>query len=158
MRLLIQTRDSDQLQVAVIDGDGLLWEYHQEYREFTRILGNVYLGRVVNVEPAIQAAFIDIGERRTAFLHASDVHPAYEGARKVPVDQFGESTDRIRGDSPIEQLLRQGQEILVQVTKESIGQKGPSVTTYVGLPGRSIVLLVGLDRPGVSKKIVDEED
>jgi ribonuclease E len=157
MRLLIQTRDSDQLQVAVIDGDGLLWEYHQEYREFTRILGNVYLGRVVNVEPAIQAAFIDIGERRTAFLHASDVHPAYEGARKVPVDQFGESTDRIRGKSPIEHLLRQGQEVLVQVTKESIGQKGPSVTTYVGLPGRCIVLLVGLDRAGVSKKIVDEE-
>lgn len=157
MRLLVQNRDSEQLQVAVIDTDGLLWEYHQEFRGITRIRGNVYLGRVVNVQPAIQAAFIDIGESRTSFLHVSDVHPAYEGANAVPVDQFGESTVRTRGEGPIQDLLRSGQEVLVQVTKDSIGQKGPTVTTYVGLPGRCTVLLAGLDRPAVSKKIVDEE-
>ncbi|MGE4618923.1 MAG: ribonuclease E/G, partial [Planctomycetota bacterium] len=158
MRLLVQSRKTDELQVAVIDEDGLLWDYQEEEVGVSRILGNIYLGRVVNVQPAIQAAFIDIGERRTAFLHVSDLHPAYAGARTVPVDQFCSETTLQRGEGLIQDLLRQGQEILVQITKVSICQKGPSVTSYVGLPGRSTVLLAGLDRPGISKKILDEED
>ena len=158
MRLLVQSRNTDELQVAVIDGNGLLWEYHREQQGISRIFGNIYLGRVVNIQPAIQAAFIDIGERRTAFLHVSDLHPAYQAASGIPFDKFGEKSELARGEGSIQDLLRQGQEILVQITKESIGQKGPSVTTYIGLPGRSIVLMVGLDRPGVSKKIDDEDD
>ncbi|HIG06444.1 MAG TPA: Rne/Rng family ribonuclease [Planctomycetes bacterium] len=158
MRLLVHSRDRDALSVALIDDDRSLWEYHEEDRETFRSLGNVYLGRVVNIEPAIQSAFIDIGERRTAFLHVSDLHPAYRGARQVPVDRLGERPVRERGEERIQEILQRGQELLVQVSKESIGQKGPTVTTYIGLPGRSVVLMTGLDRPGISKKIVDDQE
>ena len=158
MRWLVHSQDRDALAVALIDDEGLLWEYHEEDRDTIRTLGNVYLGRVVNVEAAIQSAFIDIGERRTAFLHISDLHPAYEGASRVPVDQLGERPPRERGEDRIQDILRRGQEVLVQVSKESIGQKGPTVTTLVGLPGRSVVLMTGLDRPGISRKIIDEKE
>jgi len=158
MRWLVHSKDRDALAVALIDDEGLLWEYHEEDRDTIRTLGNVYLGRVVNVEAAIQSAFIDIGERRTAFLHISDLHPAYEGATRVPVDQLGDRPPRERGEERIQDILRRGQEVLVQVSKESIGQKGPTVTTLVGLPGRSVVLMTGLDRPGISRKIIDEKE
>ena len=158
MRLLVHSRDRDAVTVALIDEDRTLWEFHEEDRETLRSLGNVYLGRVVNIEPAIQSAFIDIGERRTAFLHISDLHPAYCGARQVPVDRLGERASRERGEDRIQEILHRGQELLVQVSKEAIGQKGPTVTTFIGLPGRSVVLMTGLDRPGISKKIVDDQE
>ncbi len=158
MRLLVHSHDRESLVVALVDGDGLLWEVHEEDRETFRTLGNVYLGRVVNVEAAIQSAFIDIGEGRTAFLHISDLHTAYRAGSAIPVDQLGERGQREVGEGRIQDLLRRGQELLLQVSKESIGQKGPTVTTFIGLPGRSVVLMAGLDRPGVSRKILDEEE
>ncbi|MGB1072337.1 MAG: hypothetical protein ACPG1Z_11775, partial [Planctomycetota bacterium] len=79
MRLLVQTKVDSETRVGLVDDSGRLWEYHREYqRAGGTLVGNIYLGRVVNVEPAIQAAFIDIGENRTAFLHFADLHPAYD--------------------------------------------------------------------------------
>ncbi len=155
-RLLINVMGSDEVRVALVDGERLL-EYQIEEETEKTTHGSIYLGRVVNIEPGIQAAFIDIGEERSAFLHVSDVHHAYAGARGIPVDRFlDKPPDDIR-KLLIQDILRKGQDVLVQVSKEAIGHKGPSVTTFVSLPGRYVVLLAGMARSGVSKKIEDPE-
>ena len=154
MRLLVQTKVDSETRVGLVDDAGRLWEYHREYqRAGGTLVGNIYLGRVVNVEPAIQAAFIDIGENRTAFLHFADLHPAYDRGESVSLLTLNESFPRKRGEGLIQDCLRSGQELVVQVSKDAIGQKGPSVSTFVSLPGRSLVLLSGVARPGVSRKI-----
>ena len=154
MRLLVQTRVDSETRVGLVDDSGRLWEYHRETeRAGGTLVGNIYLGRVVNVEPAIQAAFIDIGESRTAFLHFADLHPAYDAGEPVSLLTFNEAFQRRRGEGLIQDCLRSGQQLVVQVSKDAIGQKGPSVSTYVSLPGRSLVLLSGVARPGVSRKI-----
>ena len=154
MRLLVQTKVDSETRVGLVDDSGRLWEYHREYqRAGGTLVGNIYLGRVVNVEPAIQAAFIDIGENRTAFLHFADLHPAYDRGESVSLLTLNDSFPRKRGEGLIQDCLRSGQELVVQVSKDAIGQKGPSVSTFVSLPGRSLVLLSGVARPGVSRKI-----
>ncbi len=158
MRLLIQTKVNDETRVALLDGIGRLWEYHREYQSAGgSFVGNIYLARVINVEPAIQAAFVDIGESRTAFLHFSDLHPAYDSHKRVQLTSLHDKFSRKRGEGFIQDSLRSGQEIVVQVTKDAIGQKGPTVSTYLSLPGRSLVLLCGAHRPGVSRKIDEEQ-
>ena len=158
MRLLIQTKVEDETKVGLVDSSGQLWEYHREsLSEKGSLVGNIYLGRVINIEPAIQAAFIDLGESRTAFLHFSDLHPAYDDGKKVELKSFLDPFPRKRGDGFIQDCLRVGQEIVVQVTKDAIGQKGPSVSSYLSLPGRSLVLISGVRRPGVSRKIAEGE-
>lgn len=154
-RLLVNVRDADEVRVAVLENDRLL-EYHVEPTHERQLRGNIYVGRVLNIEPAIQAAFIDIGESKTAFMHVSDLHPAYAGAHGIPFEELGDPGPA--DERPlIQSILRRNQLILVQVTKEAIGHKGPSVTSFVSLPGRSVVLLAGMARYGVSKKIVDPE-
>ncbi|MAJ27884.1 hypothetical protein CBD41_00595 [bacterium TMED181] len=154
MRLLVQTKVDSETRVGLVDDSGKLWEYHREsQRARGTLVGNIYVGRVINIEPAIQAAFVDIGENRTAFLHFSDVHPAYDNGKRVSLLSFQESFPRKRGEGFIQDCLRSGQELVVQVSKDAIGQKGPSVSSYLSLPGRSLVLLSGVQRPGVSRKI-----
>jgi len=155
-RLLINVLDPDESRVAIVD-DGTLLEYHLEETDRRSLLGNVYLARVVNIEPGIQAAFLDIGEQRSAFLHVSDLHPAYTGENGIPWQKLGGKTPRERPKSLLQDLLRKGQTLLVQISKDSIGSKGPSVTTYVALPGRFLVLMLGMGRAGVSRKIDDPE-
>jgi len=155
-RMLINALDPDESRVAIVE-DGTLLEYHVEELDRRSLLGNVYLGRVVNIEPGIQAAFIDLGEQKSAFLHVSDLHPAYRGARGIPWEKLGEPAPRDRSKSLIQGILRKGQTLLVQVSKDSIGSKGPTVTTFVAIPGRYLVLLLGMSRAGVSRKIEDPE-
>lgn len=153
-RLLVNVHEQDECRVAIMENGSLLEYYLEETRDRS-LLGNVYLGRVVNIEPGIQAAFIDIGESKSAFIHVSDLIPAYAGARGIPFESF---TDRpVEHDRKllIQDILRKGQAVLVQVSKDSIGHKGPTVTTYVSLPGRYLVFLAGMSRSGVSKKIED---
>ena len=120
-----------------------------ERPEQERMVGNIYKGVVQNVLPGMQAAFVDIGTGKNAFLHASDVWDLDF------LDVEEERHGRL-GHAPIQQKLRKGQEILVQVTKEPIGDKGPKVTTAISLPGRFVVLAPGQEELlGVSRKITD---
>lgn len=115
-----------------------------------RMVGNIYRGKVSSVLPGMQAAFIDIGYDKNAFLYVGDVIP-----RKDYLDDDDDDCQDTRGYS-IDELLRAGQEITVQVTKEPSGSKGPRVTTHITLPGRHLVLLPNDDYTGVSRRIENE--
>lgn len=125
--------------------DGRLVEYYIETCNIEKSRGNIYKGRVANVLPGMQAAFVDIGFDKNAFLYASDVN-FYE-------DEF----DNLK-KSPIETMLKKGQEILVQVIKEPVGTKGARVSANISLPGRYAVLLPKINCVGVSRKIEDENE
>ncbi len=137
-----------ETRIAILE-DGRLVELLVERPEQERMVGNIYKGVVQNVLPGMQAAFVDIGTGKNAFLHASDVWDLDF------LDLEEERHGRPR-QTPIQQRLRRGQEILVQVTKEAIGDKGPRVTTAISLPGRFVVLAPAQeDLLGVSRKITD---
>jgi ribonuclease G len=123
------------------------------------ITGNIYKGRVVRVLPGMQAAFVEIGQERAAFLHASDiVLDMGEYADMIGGEEFDENGDLsmvTASGHAIEDLLKEGQEILVQATKEPMGTKGARVTAYITLPGRLLVLMPALVKVGVSRRIQD---
>ncbi len=134
-----------------------LEELYQERASSDLHVGNIYKGRVTNVEPSIQAAFIDFGLERNGFLHISDLHPMYfPGADKEEVERVGMKTPR-RDRPPIQKCLRRGQDILVQVLKEGISTKGPTLTSYLSIPGRFIVMMPFMERLGVTRKVEDDE-
>jgi ribonuclease E len=118
-----------------------------------KYLGNIYKGRVVNVEPSIQAAFVEFGGDRNGFLHASDVMPFYADG---PEDLTAYEKRPYGRYAMVQDLLEDGQEVLVQVSKDGIGNKGPTLTTYISVPGKYLVLMPSLARVGVSKKINDD--
>ncbi len=155
-RMLINVLDPEESRVAIVD-DGTLLEYHLEETDRRSLVGNVYLARVVNIEPGIQAAFLDFGEQKSAFLHVSDLHPGYAGAEGIPWEELGQKLPRDRSKFLIQNTLRKGQTLLVQISKEAIGSKGPTATTFASLPGRFLVLMLGMSRAGVSRKIEDPE-
>ena len=145
-RMLINVAEEEEARLAVVEND-LLSELYVERTTEEKYLGNIYKGRVANIEPSIQAAFVDFGRDLNGFLHVSDVMPAY-GKRGL------ENGDR----HDISQVLSKGQEVLVQITKEQIGTKVPTLTTYMSLPGRYLVLMPSISKCGVSKKITSEEE
>ena len=154
-RILIDMVDPEELRIAVLES-GRLEEISVEIPENKAFVGNIYKGRIVNLEPAIQAAFVDIGIGRNAFLHVSDVLPVYSGAKAIPFDSLSKRPSE-RKRLKIQDILEKGQEILVQISKDSIGAKGPSLTTYISVPGKYLVLMPGVLRYGVSKRIQDRE-
>ena len=121
------------------------------------ITGNIYKGRVVRVLPGMQAAFVEIGQDRAAFLHASDLvldmGEYAEMLNGTDLDDSDGMPSLTTAGHAIEDLLKEGQEILVQVTKEPIGTKGARVTAYITLPGRFLVLMPSLAKVGVSRRI-----
>ncbi len=133
---------SRETRVAVLD-DGILSDIFIERTQARGLVGNVYLGRVVRVLPGMQSAFVDIGLERTAFLHISDIAAARN---------CGAGEGR-----PIEQMLREGQALMVQVAKDPIGAKGARLTTAISLAGRKLVYLPQDPHVGVSQRIEDEE-
>ena len=135
-----------ETRVAVLE-DGQLVNFFVERGE--PLAGNIYKGRVANVLPGMEAAFIDIGLERNAFLHVGDVR-----AQRLA----GEEVDDSFGRGAIAQRLRVGQEILVQVTKEPMGTKGARVTTYVALPAYYLVLMPTVNYVGVSRRIEREQE
>lgn len=145
-RMLINVAEQEEARLAVVEND-LLSELYVERTTEEKYLGNIYKGRIANIEPSIQAAFVDFGRDLNGFLHASDVMPAY-GKRQAT---NGEHLD-------ISELLTKGQEVLVQITKDQIGLKVPTLTTYISLPGRYLVLMPSISKCGVSKKITSEEE
>ena len=193
--MLINVAQPEECRIAIME-DGVLEELYVERTGQDNYVGNIYKGVVVNLEPSIQAAFIDFGVGRNGFLHISDIEPQYfrqggfdpdkplgppsarrprRGTSAVgdEVDEgedFEEVVDdksprqrpmrpgaRPRFKPPIQEILRRGDELLVQVIKEGIGTKGPTLSTYISIPGRYLVLMPALGRIGVSRKIEDED-
>ena len=145
----------EQIRVAFLE-EGELVELHIEDNDQQRIAGNIYRGRVVNVLPGMQAAFVDIGLEKNAFLYAGDINTDKE------VFVFNGNDNSKIEDSlccpSIQDLLKEGQEITVQVQKEPIGTKGAKVTTHITLPGRYMVLMPTVNYVGVSRRIEDERE
>lgn len=155
--MLINVSEGEECRIALLD-DGKLEELYMERTSSTSHVGNIYKGRVTNVEPSIQAAFVDFGLGRNGFLHISDVMPSYFGGK---AEDYHESVGRKmarRDRPPIQRCLRRGDEIVVQIIKEGIGTKGPTLTTYLSIPGRILVMMPGMGKMGVSRKIEDEEE
>lgn len=152
--LVVNDEPGEETRIAVLS-DGRLDSYFVEREATATNVGSIYKGRVMNVEAAIQAAFVDFGSGQNGFLHISDLHPKYFPG--------GGQTERVgkkigRSERPlIQQALRKGQEILVQVIKEGLGSKGPTVTSYLSIPGRLLVMMPDMDRVGLSRRVDDED-
>src|SRR4051812_6912036 len=151
-----------ETRVAILEDDQLA-ELLVDRPEARRMVGDIYLGRVEAVLPGIQAAFVDIGTEKSAFLHASDlVYPDDEAEGDDDEDDDDESEGgggrQRRGKAPaIQDVLKRGQDLIVQVSKEPISTKGPRVTAQVSLAGRFLVYMPDAERVGVSRKIGDRE-
>ena len=155
--MLINVSEGEECRIALLDNDRLE-ELYMERTSSTSHVGNIYKGRVTNVEPSIQAAFIDFGLGRNGFLHISDLMPSYFGERGEDVQEsVGRKMSR-RDRPPIQRCLRRGDDIVVQIIKEGIGTKGPTLSTYLSIPGRILVMMPGMAKMGVSRKIEDDEE
>jgi ribonuclease E len=151
--MLINVADDDEYRIAVVE-DGVLEELYLERTKAERHVGDIFLGKVQNVEPSIQAAFVEIGTERNGFLHVSDIRP---DVKDIPPKKTPASRTRRNKEGDIKSLIKKGDRVLVQVTREGIDAKGPSLTTYVSLPGKYLVIMPGLSHHGVSRKIEDDE-
>ena len=149
IKLLINAEEPEECRIALIE-DGKVESFHVTTVVHEQTKGNIYKGRVTAIEPNLQAAFVDIGTGKNAFLPFSEIHPEYYTCDK--------SAQKHWKDLNIQEVIKKGQEILVQVVKEAAGTKGASVTTYLSLPGRFLVLMPGSDSHGISRKIEDEEE
>jgi len=222
--MLINVSQPEECRIAIVE-DGVLEELYIERTSQDNYVGNIYKGKVVNIEPSIQAAFVDFGVGRNGFLHISDIEPQYfrqggydpdkpiesgrrgfrdsgprdngpgqsgprdvesrnggpndadldngiddgiaeidegdaseaGGVRRPPTRRPMRPGARPRIKPPIQDILRRGDELLVQVIKEGIGTKGPTLSTYISIPGRYLVLMPALGRVGVSRKIEDDD-
>ena len=152
--MVVNDVPGEECRIALLE-DGRLEQVFAERESTATNVGNIYKARVMNVEAAIQAAFVDFGEGQNGFLHISDLHPRYFPG--------GERTERVgkkiarRDRPPIQEALKRGQEIIVQVLKEGIGTKGPTLTSYISIPGRLLVMMPQMDKVGVSRKVDDED-
>jgi ribonuclease E len=142
-REMLVRQIADRTQIAVIE-DGVMVEHYVNRNSNQSYVGNVYLGRVQNVLPSMEAAFVDIGKGRNAVLYAGEVNWDAAG--------ISESAPR-----KIETVLKTGQPVLVQVTKDPIGQKGARLTSQISLPGRYVVYVPGGGMSGISKRLPEEE-
>lgn len=192
--MLINVSQPEECRIAIVE-DGVLEELYTERSSQDNYVGNIYKGKIVNLEPSIQAAFVDFGVGRNGFLHISDVESQYfrqggfdpdvpiesgsQYSRPQEADEEDDSTDEEEGEAgvatkanvkkrrpgvrprvkpPIQDIFRKGDEVVVQVIKEGIGTKGPTLSTYISIPGRYLVLMPALGRIGVSRKIEDDDD
>ena len=148
--MLINVADEEESRVAIVE-DGILEELTIETSSKEQIKGNIYNGVVVKVEPSLQAAFVDYGGKRHGFLPMGEIQPRWY------TSEF-RSEDRERRPR-IQDVIKRNQKVLVQVVKEELGTKGASLSSYVSLPGRYLVLMPGSDTAGgISRKIEDEEE
>ena len=147
-RMLINALESEEVRIAVLD-DGILQEYYVERESKETLVGNIYKGKVLNVHPGLQAAFVDIGIDKNAFLHASEI------PGPITYDEQGREQRPMGEARQIANLAESGQEVLVQVIRDSVDAKGPSVSMDISLPGRYLVLTPRTPRVAVSKRISD---
>jgi len=162
---LVINTTSQETRVALLENGHIAELYIERSRE-RGIVGNIYKGRVIRVLPGMQAAFVDIGLEKAAFLYVADVFDEVEAVEQFIDDSnhgsppTGEEDDgeEVRVLPPIEDLLQEGQEILVQVAKEPIGTKGARITSHISLPGRNLVYMPTVDHVGISRRIECEEE
>lgn len=145
-KMLINADQPEVCRVVIIE-DGKIEEYITEHATQELIKGNVYLGVITRVEPAIEAAFVDYGGKKYGFLPFKDV-------KQESYIQTGEKKAKLR----IQDVLFKGQKLLVQVTKEERDSKGATLSNYITIPGRFLVVMNGSDSTGVSRKIEDEDE
>ncbi len=153
--LLVINADGPETRVALIE-KGQLVELYIERRRERGIVGNIYKGRAKRVLPGMQAAFVDIGVEKAAFLYVADVRGAPEDFKSLFVDSDDDEPRRggkNASSARIEDLVKEGQEILVQVAKGPIGTKGARSTSYVSLPGRNLVFMPTVNHVGISRRI-----
>ncbi len=147
-----------ETRVAIVEDDRLV-EVMVDRPDAERMVGDVYLGRVEAVLPGIQAAFVDLGTEKAAFLHVSDLLRENGGGDDDDDDEEADDGRGRRGtETPIQDVVRKGENMMVQVTKEPISTKGPRVTAQVSLPGRFVVYMPFSRHIGVSRKIDDREE
>ncbi|MDZ7748786.1 MAG: ribonuclease G [Halofilum sp. (in: g-proteobacteria)] len=151
-----------ETRVAMVE-NGVLAEVGIERARRRGLVGNIYKGRVVRVLPGMEAAFVDLGLERTAFLHVSDLAGSSQSAAALrAVEAAGDApatpAPAANGYPPIRELLGEGQELLVQVIKEPLGTKGARLTTHLTIPSRFLVLMPNDPNVGVSAKIEDEAE
>ena len=144
IKILINAIDPEECRVAKVKANKLEEFYIESAaREITQ--GNIYKGVIARVEPSLQAAFVDYGAERHGFLQKPEIHSDYY-------------QDSEGGNHSIEKIVKRGQEVMVQVTKEPFMRKGAMLTTYISLAGRFLVLMPGSDKLGISRKIEDEQE
>ena len=148
-KMFVSVLPDEQVEV-IISEEGQVQEYYVEMLHQAKTKGNIYKGIIHNVDPNLQAAFVNYGAVKNGFLQIDEVHPEYynvvhesEKGRKYP---------------PIQKVLKPGQEVLVQVVKEPAGTKGAFLTTYLSIPGRYLVLTPGREQIGVSRKVENEKE
>ncbi|MBK5274987.1 MAG: Rne/Rng family ribonuclease [Desulfuromonadales bacterium] len=148
-KMLINVMHPEEARVAIVH-DGRLMELNIEITGKEQTKGNIYKGVVLRVEPGLQAAFVDIGRAKPGFLQMGELHPDFWQWRDdVPEDQ--------RKRRPrIQEVLRRGQELIVQVEKDERDHKGSALTSYISLPGRYMVIMPGSDSTGISRKVEQE--
>jgi ribonuclease G len=145
-----------ETRVAVVE-NGMLQELHIERGSQRGVVGNIYKGKVQRVMPGMQAAFVDIGLDRAAFLHANDIFRSAQ-LDAGEVDDAPGAPPSMQVQVPITELLRDGAEIVVQVVKDPIGSKGARLTTQISIPSRYMVLLPRSRVLGISARIEDDEE
>jgi ribonuclease G len=166
--LLVINADGPETRVALVE-NGLLGELYIERKQERGIAGNIYKGRVERVLPGMQAAFVNIGLEKSAYLHVSDVRGTPDDLRRLFAGEGREGRNgreedeesdsgAAAGGARIEDLLKEGQEIVVQVTKEPISTKGARTTRYISLPGRHLVFMPTVDHIGISRRIASEKE
>jgi ribonuclease E len=141
-RTMVVRQRKDRTQIAVLE-DGVLVEHYVNRSSHQSYVGNVYLGKVQNVLPSMEAAFVDIGKGRNAVLYAGEVNFDVSGLEGQP--------------KRIESALKAGQSVIVQVTKDPVGHKGARLTSQISLPGRYLVYVPGASMTGISRKLPDTE-
>jgi ribonuclease E len=148
-KMLINAVESEELRVAFLK-DNMLDGFYIETSIAEQKVGNIYKAVVERVEKRLQASFVNYGSDKNGFLPGDEIHPEYFQQKGL--------VSKDQGVPPIEKVLKKGQELLVQVTKEMPGRKGAHITTYISLAGRYLVLTPGRTINGVSRKIEDEEE
>ena len=144
-KILINAKYPEEKRVAIVEGDQLV-DFYVEVSAKEHLKGNIYKGKIARIEPGLQAAFVDFGPKKQGFLQM----------REVSEENFQK---KVEGRRPrIQDVLTKGQELIVQVEKDERDTKGASLTTYISIPGRYIVMMPGQQRVGISRKIEDRED
>ena len=157
-----------ETRVALVE-NGVISELYIDRKTGQEFLGNIYRGRVMRVLPGMQAAFVDIGLSRSAFLYVSDVHKDILELENLMLQNNNDEESSTEEDSTdyhplnglsfqIEDLLQEGQDIMVQISKEPIGTKGARLTSYISLAGRHLVLMPTVDHIGISRRIEDQSE
>lgn len=152
----------EEIRVGLLEG-GQVVEFYVERKRDASLVGNIYKGKVVKILPGMQSAFVDIGLEKAAFLYVADIVSEIEDYAPFLDEEYKNNSielvsKRARQDLPIEELIQEGQEMLVQVSKDPMGSKGARVTSYVTLPGRYLVLMPNLEHIGISRRISDETE